>query len=296
MSTPRTQAKKVVIPVAGLGTRSLPFSKVVPKELLPIIDKPTIHYVVEEALEGGAEEIIFVTSAGKSALEDYFDVAPSLTLWLEKRGKHELAEKMSQLEKMCEVVSVRQKQPLGLGHAVLCARSAVGKEMFAVSLGDEIFPSWDGKKAPLKTLIQSAAQLEKSVVGVMEVSADATQKYGVIDAGGKKVGAEPVKVKNTVEKPKPADAPSRYAIVGRYVFDPSLFDYLEAVKPGVGGEYQLTDAMAAMAKDGALYATEISNNRFDMGSPMGFLQAQIQEALRRTELEGPLRSYLRGLA
>lgn len=289
--------RKAVIPVAGLGTRGLPFTKEVPKELLPIIETPTIHFIVEEVLAAGIEEVIFVTSKGKSMLEDYFDPSPNLEAWLRKRGKEALADRIHKIGRMCEVISVRQKEPLGLGHAVLCARNVVGNESFAVCLGDEIFPSWDATdSAPaLKQLVDAGQTVGASVVGVVEVPPEETTSYGIIDVGGKPLERGPAKVKRTVEKPKPADAPSRYAIIGRYLFEPEIFDHLKDVKPGVGGEIQLTDGMDRLCQAGKLYALPVTGRRYDIGSHFSFLQAQIDAAMTRPELKDRLRRYVKDL-
>ena len=286
--------RKVVIPVAGLGTRGLPFTKEVPKEMIPIIDHPAIHYIVEEVIAAGIEEVIFVTSKGKSSLEDYFDPSPNLENWLRKRGKNELADRIHRIGRMCEVISVRQKEPLGLGHAIHCARDIVGNESFAVCLGDEIFPPWGSNKEPaLKTLVEWSSKLGVSTVGVMEVAREETSSYGIVDVGGASLGEEPVRVKRTVEKPKPEDAPSRYAIIGRYVFEPALFEELARTKPGVGGEIQLTDAMDRLAAQSRLTALPIRARRYDIGSHLSFIKATIDAALERPELAEKLRSYLK---
>lgn len=289
--------KKVVIPVAGLGTRGLPYTKEVPKEMLPVIDTPTIHYIVEEVMAAGIEQVIFVTSKGKSSLEDYFDPSPNLEAWLRKRGKDDLAEKIHGIGRMVEVISVRQKEPLGLGHAIHCARHIIGREMFAVCLGDEIFPNWGGTTAApaLKTLVDAAVRLSTSVAGVVEVPLEDTKSYGIIDVGGAPLGDAPQKVLRTVEKPKPQDAPSRYAIIGRYVFEPHVMDELAEVKAGVGGEIQLTDAMDRLCKQSRLYAMPIRARRYDIGSHFSFVQATIDAALERPELAEKLRKYLKTL-
>ena len=294
----RSGVKKVVIPVAGLGTRGLPFTKEVPKEMRPIIDTPTIHYIVEEVIDAGIEQVIFVTSKGKVSLEDYFDPSPNLESWLRKRGKEKLADKIREIGHLCEVVSVRQKEPLGLGHAVLCTRHVVGNERFAVCLGDEIFPTWNGDSGPraLRSLVDTADRLGSSVIGVQEVALSDTSAYGIIDVAGQPVSATtPAKVLKSVEKPKPEEAPSRYAIIGRYVFDPVLFEYLAEVKAGVGGEIQLTDGMDRLARTGKLYALLIEGNRYDIGNHFSFVRAQIDAALKRPELSERLREYLKSL-
>ncbi len=291
------KVKKVVIPVAGLGTRGLPFTKEVPKEMLPIIDTPTIHFIVDEVIAAGIEQVVFVTSKGKSILEDYFDPSPKLESWLRKKGKEELADKISQIGQLCEVTSVRQKEPLGLGHAVLCARSIIGNDKFAVCLGDEIFPPWNPPsiQPALKQLVKYSEELNVSVVGTVEVPREDSLIYGIIDLGGKRLEKQPVKVLGTVEKPKPADAPSPYAIIGRYIFEPSLFEELEQVKPGSSGEIQLTDGLDRLAAKGKLYAVPVEGQRYDIGNHLSYLKAQVDAALRRPELAEPLRNYLKGL-
>lgn len=290
--------KKVVIPVAGLGTRGLPFTKEVPKEFLPIIDIPTIHFIAEEVLSAGIEQVIFVTSKGKHALEDYFDLSPNLENWLRKRGKDALADKVRQIGTFCEVMSVRQKEPLGLGHAVYCARHMIGNEKFAVCLGDEIFPPWDSinqAKAPLKKLVDAAVELNTSTVGVVEIPISDSGSYGILDLGGKDLGDTPLKVLRTIEKPKPESAPSKYAIIGRYVFDHSLFDALKDTKPGVGGEIQLTDAMDKLCATGKLHGVLLKGCRYDIGNSFFYMKAQIDAALRRPELNQRLREYIKTL-
>lgn len=295
MSSP---VKKVVIPVAGLGTRGLPFTKEVPKELLPVIDTPTIHFIAEEVLSAGIEQVIFVTSKGKHALEDYFDLSPNLENWLRKRGKDVLADKVRKIGTLFEVMSVRQKEPLGLGHAVLCARHMIGNEKFAVCLGDEIFPPWDSinqTMPPLKKLIDAASELNTSTVGVVEIPIQDSASYGILDLSGKELGDIPLKVVRTVEKPKPDVAPSRYAIIGRYVFDSSVFDALKETKPGVGGEIQLTDAMDKLCNRGKLHGVLLKGCRYDVGNPLFYIKAQIDSALRRPELNARLREYMKSL-
>jgi len=290
--------KKAVIPVAGLGTRGLPFTKEIPKELHPIIDTPAIQFIVEEVIAAGIEQVIFVSCKGKSALEDYFDPSPQLEQRLRARGNAEMADRIRRIGTLCEVISVRQKEPLGLGHAVRCARPVVGDEPFAVCLGDEIFPGWGDPKGTspvLKGLVASAEKLGASVAAVMEVPKEDTRRYGIVDTGGALPGPGPVKVVRTVEKPDPANAPSNLAIVGRYVFEPGIFDELEKIKPGAGGEIQLTDAMDRLARDGRLYAQRVENRRYDIGSQFGIVQAQIEAALQRPELADRLKRYLKTL-
>lgn len=288
--------RKAVIPAAGLGTRGLPFTKEIPKEMLPIIDVPTIQFIVEEVISAGIEQVILVTSRGKHSLQDYFDSSPALDSFLRKKGKSELADKLHHISKMCEVLTVRQKEPLGLGHAVLCAQPIVGNEKFVVCLGDEIFPPWDEtnqKMPPVKRLTEVAKQLGSSVVGVMEVPKAETKAYGVIQISESCLNELPAKVHKTIEKPDPEKAPSPYAIIGRYVFEPVIFEHLRNTAPGANGEIQLTDAMTQLCQKEGLYALKLQGSRYDIGNPLFYVKAQIDEALRRPELAQPLREYLR---
>lgn len=291
---PTHAVRKVVIPVAGLGTRSLPFTKVVPKELVPILNTPTVHFIVEEVIAAGIEQVILVTSSGKTALEDYFDVNADLIRTLRERGKDELAATVEATGRMCEVISVRQKEPLGLGHAVLCAAPVLGNEPFAVALGDEIFPPWDKTpvEPPLAVLAEQASRENASVIGVMKVPMENTKSYGIVDVGGETVGTKPVAVKRTIEKPSPDKAPSPYAIIGRYVFGPEILEKLRRVKPGVGGEIQLTDAMSLLAGEGKLFASAVQGSRYDIGSLFGYVKAQVDAGLRHPEIGPQLREYL----
>lgn len=294
----KSSIKKAVLPVAGLGTRGLPFTKEVPKEYLPIIDTPTIHYIVEEVLAAGMDQIVLVTGKGKSVLEDYFDPSPALEAMLEKRGKIELLERVRKIGQMCEVITVRQKAPLGLGHAVLCAREAVGNDRFAVCLGDEIFPPWDTinkNQGPLQKLVAAATSGETSAVGIVEIPIEDSRNYGILDLGGESLGQGPSPVKRTIEKPAPKDAPSHYAIIGRYVFQPEIFDILKDVKAGVGGEIQLTDAMDKLCEKGRLSAVLLNGCRYDIGNHFYYVKAQIDEAMRRPELKDRLKEYLKTL-
>jgi len=293
----KSRVTKVVVPVAGLGTRGLPFTKAVPKELLPIIDTPTIQFIVEEVISAGVDQVIFITSKGKSALEDYFDPSPQLEDWLRKKGKAELADKLRDVAKLCEVISVRQKEPLGLGHAILCARHIIKDERFAVCLGDEIFPDWDAKqeKPVLKSLIDAAVEYDTSVVGVVKIPKEETRSYGIIDTGGTAPGDRPVKIHRTVEKPSPEAAPSHFAIIGRYVFEPILLDQLKEIKPGMGGEIQLTDAMDRLAGLGRLHAVLATGLRYDIGNHFYYVKAQVDAALRRNDIAPRLREYLKSL-
>ncbi len=291
------KVRKIVIPVAGLGTRSLPFSKEIPKEMLPIIDTPAIHYIVKEAVDAGIEQVIFVTGRGKGPLEDYFDFSPALEKILRDRGKHQMAEEMHSLGKLCDIHSVRQKEPLGLGHAVLCARHLVGDAPFAVALGDEIYPNWSQHPGPtpLRQLTELAQHKGGSWLSIQEVPKEKTPLYGIVDVGGVDVGNGPVAVKSAVEKPSVEKAPSQFAIVGRYVFASEVFDLLQKTKPSKGGEIQLTDAIDALAKDGSLHAVAIQTARYDVGSSAGYVQAVIDSALSRPGLASEIRDYLKGM-
>ncbi len=284
--------KTAIIPVAGLGTRSLPFSKCVPKEMLPVLDTPTIQFIVQECVDAGIDRVVLISSRDKVAIEDHFDLNPGLDIWLRSRGKVDLADRMQGLARACEIITVRQKEPLGLGHAILCAAPVIGDQPFVVCLGDEIFPPWTEQKPALKTLLDAQTGHNQSVVGVVEIARSESPFYGIVDIGGEKLGEKPVKIRAAVEKPEPAKAPSGWAIIGRYVFSPSILEELKRVRPGVGGEIQLTDAMNGLAHSGALFACKIEGPRYDMGNPYYFVKAQIDAALRRPELAGQLREYL----
>lgn len=292
---------KVVIPVAGLGTRSLPFTKEVPKELLPIVDTPAVHHIVEEVLAAQIETVVLVTGRGKSALEDYFDLSPGLMATLEKRGKGDLVAQLEKVGRMVDLVTVRQKEALGLGHAVLCARPVLGKEPFAVCLGDEVFPAWGipkGEEPELKKLVEVASRTGHSTIGVMQVSLEDTRNYGVIDIGSHQLDVrsrDGELVRGTVEKPNPKDAPSRYAVIGRYVFDNEILDCLAKVKPGRGGEIQLTDGMDMLARSGKLRAVLMAGTRYDMGNHLQAIVAQVDAGLQRPELRERLKIELHSL-
>lgn len=281
---------KAVIPVAGLGTRFLPATKTVPKELLPIVDIPAIQYVVQEAVDAGIEQVIFVTGRGKDAIEDHFDEAPELEQVLEERGHAELRETLRRISKMTEVVSVRQKRPLGLGHAVLCARDLIGPESFAVLLPDDLF---DAQIPCIRQLIEVFKEYGKSVVALLRVPKEEIHRYGVMK--GKKVRDRLYEVEGAVEKPAAEEAPSDLAIIGRYVFEPEIFSFLEKLPPGKGGEIQLTDAIAALARERKLYGCEIVGERYDVGDKLGFIKANLAYALKRPELKPELAKHLKNL-
>ena len=283
--------RKVVIPVAGWGTRSLPATKNIPKEMLPIYNKPVIQYVVEEAQRAHIKDAIFVTNRDKNVIEDHFDHNLQLEDLLERSGKLDKLEEVRQVAEMVNILSVRQKRQLGLGHAVLCARELVGDEPFAVMVGDDLmFSGVPG----IGQLIEVAMAEKMPVIGVMEVPWEKVSRYGIID--GEEVAPGVYRVRDMVEKPKREDAPSRMAIVGRYVLTPDIFDYLEKVKPGHGGEIQLTDALQAMAKERGMMAVRMAGMRFDAGDWAEFLSANIYFALQdeslRYELLGLLKNFV----
>ena len=280
--------RKVVIPVAGWGTRSLPATKNIPKEMLPIYNKPVIQYVVEEAQRAHIKDVIFVTNRDKNVIEDHFDHNLQLEDLLERSGKLDKLEEVRRVAEMVIILSVRQKRQLGLGHAVLCARELVGDEPFAVMVGDDLmFSGVPG----IGQLIEVAMAEKMPVIGVMEVPWEKVSRYGIID--GEEVAPGVYRVRDMVEKPKREDAPSRMAIVGRYVLTPDIFDYLEKVKPGHGGEIQLTDALQAMAKDRGMMAVRMAGMRFDAGDWAEFLSANIYFALQDESLRYALLGLLK---
>ena len=284
------KVKKAVIPVAGLGTRFLPATKTVPKELLPIVDIPTVQYVVQEAVDAGIQEVIFVTGRGKDGIEDHFDAAPELDSVMEERGQTETVLKLRQIAEMIEVVSVRQKRPLGLGHAVLCARDLVGNEPFAVLLADDLI---DSKTPCIGQLVEIFEQKKESVVALMKVPVEDVHRYGVIK--GSAVGPRVYSITDTVEKPAAKDAPSQLAIIGRYLLRPEIFSILEKLPPGRGGEIQLTDALARLVGERGLYGYEFVGDRYDVGDKFGFVRATVAYAMKRPELRDQVVEYLRSI-
>ncbi len=283
--------RKAVIPVAGLGTRFLPATKAQPKEMLPLVDTPVIQYVVEEAIRAGIESLVLVTGRGKGAIENHFDVAYELEDTLLRRGKRDDLDLIQGITHLAAFAYVRQGEPLGLGHAVLCARHAVGDEPFALLLGDDVF---DEREAALDALLRAHEFTGKSVVGVQEVPSAQVSRYGIVNAPG--TDGTCWNVTTIVEKPDPALAPSRWAVVGRYVLEPSIFDHLAGLQPGVGGEYQLTDALAALAREGRLVAAPIPAKRFDTGNKLDYLKANVEFALQREDLREEFSAYLKELA
>jgi UTP--glucose-1-phosphate uridylyltransferase len=287
MTTKRV--RKAVLPVAGLGTRFLPATKAVPKEMLPLVDVPSIQIIVEECVAAGIEEIIFVTARGKSAIEDHFDRAAELESLLEKRGKTADLALVRKPTEMARYLSVRQGEARGLGHAVLCAREAVGDEPFAVILGDDLL---DAKVPGIRQLIDVYERTGTGVVALKEVPAGQEHMYGVVD--GERVSARELKLSRLVEKPAPGTAPSRLAIIGRYLLPPEIFPILAETKPGRGGEIQLTDALATLVERGEpVHGVVFSGRRYDTGDRLDYLKAVVQLASERDDLGPPLRAFLR---
>ncbi len=282
--------RKTVIPAAGLGTRFLPATKAQPKEMLPILDKPTIQYIVEEAVAAGVEDIIIVTGRSKRSIEDHFDRSIELELGLEKEGKTEILEMVKSISEIANIHYIRQKQPLGLGHAVLTASHFIGDEPFAVLLGDDVIVS---KKPVLQQMLEVFNEYQTSVIGGQEVPLEVIGKYCSLD--GKKVEDGVYKVQNLIEKPKPEEVFSNIAILGRYILTPKIFHYLETQTPGAGGEIQLTDSLNRLAHDEIMYAYLYKGKRYDIGSKMGFLQSNIEVALRNPEVSEQLKEYLNAL-
>ena len=282
--------RKAVIPVAGLGTRFLPATKTVPKELLPIVDIPSIQYVVQEAVDAGIEEIIFVTGRGKDAIEDHFDEAPELEQLLIERGNHEMAQTLRKIAEMTEVVSVRQKKPLGLGHAVLCARDLVGDEPFAVMLADDLIES---EVPGIRQLLDIFEETSESVIALMEVPQSEVHQYGVIQ--GREIKKRLYQVEATVEKPLAKDAPSRMAIIGRYVLRPEIFQILKNLTPGRGGEIQLTDGLSQLVRERKIFGCEFVGDRYDIGDKFGFVRATVAYALKRPDLRDKVLEYLKSI-
>lgn len=280
--------RKAVIPAGGLGTRFLPATKAQPKEMLPLIDKPAIQYIVEEAVQSGIESIVIVSGRHKRAIEDHFDKSVELEAELEARHNEEMLSVVRDISQLADIYYVRQKEPLGLGHAVLCARRFIGDEPFAVLLGDDILTA---DPPCLKQMIDVYEAQRSSVVAVMEVPWDQTHKYGIVDI---EQGAPVAAVRNIVEKPAPGQSPSNYAVVGRYVLSPAIFDLLERAQPGTGGEIQLTDSLQELKRLDSLTAMRFDGRRHDVGDKLGFVQATIDFALEREDLAEDVRKYMLG--
>lgn len=282
--------RKAIIPAAGLGTRFLPATKAMPKEMLPIVDKPTIQYIVEEAVASGIEDIIIVTGKGKRAIEDHFDIAYELEENLKEKGKLDMLEKVQYPTNLANIHYIRQKQPLGLGHAVWCARNFIGDEPFAVLLGDDIVKS---DPPCLKQLIDVYEETHSSVIGVQTVSDEETHRYGIIEPEARNGRA--YQVKNFVEKPAPGTAPSNLAIMGRYILTPEIFMFLEKQEKGAGGEIQLTDAIQKLNQIQRVFAYDFEGKRYDVGEKLGFVKTTVEFALQNETMKDELVSFLEEL-
>ncbi|QFF98168.1 UTP--glucose-1-phosphate uridylyltransferase [Psychrobacillus glaciei] len=280
--------KKAVIPAAGFGTRFLPATKALPKEMLPIVDKPNLQYIIEEAIASGIEDIIIVTGRNKKSMEDHFDKSIELELLLKKTGKLELLETVENISNLVDIHYMRQKEPLGLGHAILCTKKFIGNEPFAVLLPDDII---DAKVPALKQMIDKYEEVQSSILGVNEVPTEDVHKYGIVDYSEAENNL--FSVKRLVEKPSIENAPSNQAIVGRYILTPAIFEELEKVQPDAKGEIQLTDAIDSLLKKESIYSYIFNGKRYDVGDKLGFLQATFDFALKRDDLREPLLAYLK---
>ena len=280
--------RKAIIPAAGLGTRFLPATKAQPKEMLPIVDKPTLQYIIEECVASGIEEILIITGRNKKSIEDHFDRSVELEMELEKSGKEEMLKMVREISDMVNIHFIRQKEPRVLGHAILCAKTFVGNEQFAVLLGDDVV--YNDNKPCLKQLIDCYEEYKTSVLGVQTVEPQDVNKYGIV--GGLHIEDRVYKVKNLIEKPAVEEAPSNVAILGRYIITPKIFEILENTKPGKGNEIQLTDALLELIKHEAMYAYDFEGRRYDVGDKLGFLQATVEYALRKKELRDGFIEYL----
>lgn len=281
---------KAVIPVAGFGTRFLPATKAQPKEMLPVLDKPIIQYIVEEAVAAGIKQIIFITGSNKRAIEDHFDRNFELEYRLQRAGKHHDFETIKNISYLADFLYIRQRTPSGLGHAILQAKPAINGEPFAVLLGDDLIFS---KKPAIGQLIKCFNDYQNPVIGVTKVPKDQIQRYGIV--GGRKLKSHLIKIDQIVEKPKPSTAPSNLGITGRYVFTPEIFKELEKTKPGVGGEIQITDAIARLGQKSPLYACVYEGDYYDCGNKERFLEAQIHVALSRPDLRKQLKVFIKNV-
>ncbi len=281
--------KKAIIPAAGLGTRFLPATKAMPKEMLPIVDKPTIQYIVEEAVKSGIEDIIIVTGKGKRAIEDHFDNAFELEMNLMEKGKLSLLEEVRHSSEMVDIHYIRQKEPKGLGHAIWCARKFIGDEPFAVLLGDDIVSA----EVPcLKQMIHQFDQHHSSIIAVQEVDDANTHRYGIIDVK-QKLESRLYEINSLVEKPAPGEAPSNLAIMGRYILTPTIFDFLEHLETGAGGEIQLTDALTKLNQVSPIFGYQFDGKRYDVGEKLGFILTTLEFALENNELRHELLEEMR---
>ena len=285
------KVRKAIIPAAGLGTRFLPATKAQPKEMLPIVDKPTIQYIIEEAVASGIEDIIIISGRGKQTIENHFDRSIELEMELEKTGKTDYLKMVREIADMANVHYIRQKQPRGLGHAVLVAKQFIGDEPFAVLLGDDIVVS---KTPCLGQMIEQFEECQSSILGVQTVPEEVVNKYGIID--GERVSDRMYRVHDMVEKPDPEHAPSHVAVLGRYIITPEIFPLLETQGAGKGGEIQLTDALKRLAKQQEVYAYDFKGHRYDVGDKFGFIQATLDFSLKREDLREPVTAYIKELA
>lgn len=283
--------KKAIIPAAGLGTRFLPATKAQPKEMLPIVDKPTLQYIIEEAVESGIEEILIITGRNKKSIEDHFDKSVELELELAAKGKNELLAEVRKISNMVDIHYIRQKEPKGLGDAILCAKHFIGNNPFAVMLGDDIV---DTQTTPcLKQLIDIYDEYKSSILGVQYIPHEHVNKYGIVS--GTYIDNKVYKVKDLVEKPKIGEAPSNIAIAGRYIITPEIFPILENLPPGLGGEIQLTDALRELVKKETMFSYNFEGRRYDVGDKLGFLEATVDFALRRDDLRDGFLSYIKSV-
>jgi len=280
--------RKAVIPVAGMGTRFLPATKAIPKEMLTIVDRPTIQYIVEEVVASGIKEVILITSEGKSAIENHFDYDFQLDTVLKRKNKRTLRDELTKISNLIDIVSVRQKEPLGLGHAIWMARNVIGQEPFLVLLGDDLVRS---QTPCCRQMIDLYNQVNESIVAIQRVPMDQTFQYGIVE-GAETEFDRTFKVKRMVEKPAPGTSPSDMAIIGRYLLMPEIFDFLGTTTPGYGGEIQLTDALLALANQRGMYAYEFEGKRYDAGDKLGYLKAIVDTALDHSSLGAPLRQHL----
>lgn len=285
------KVKKAVIPAAGFGTRFLPATKVVPKELLPIVDKPTIQYIMEEVALAGIEEVILITGREKGSIEDHFDTSTELENHLRKKGRHDLLRVVQEISEMVTLVSVRQKEPLGLGHAILCAKKVVGNEPFAVLLGDDLI---DAKIPCIRQMMEIYQEMDSALIAIQKVPRQEAHLYGIIK--GQKVMDRVYSVEEMVEKPEKGTAPSNLAIIGRYILPPRIFDILEKVQPDRRGEIQLTDGLRELNREASIYGYEFIGDRYDAGDKFGYLQANLSFGLRHPEIGPKLKRYLKNLS
>jgi UTP--glucose-1-phosphate uridylyltransferase len=287
-----TKIKKAIIPAAGLGTRFLPATKAQPKEMLPIVDKPAIQYIVEEAIASGIEDIIIVTGRNKRAIEDHFDKSVELETILEEKGNTELLKLVQDISNMVDIHYIRQKEPLGLGHAVLCARKFIGNEPFAVLLGDDIIHS---EPPCLKQMLDLYEQHQRSVIATMQVPWEDVGKYGIISPESGHGGEFFTYISDLVEKPDPQEAPSDHAVIGRYVLNPDIFEILDKLPPGRNGEIQLTDGLRILNEKQSMIAYHLQGKRYDVGDKFGYIEATIEFALQRGDLQPQVQQYLTNL-